>query len=371
MPLYMDQHILPGVKARDVAEAHRLDMMVQGEHGCQCMTYWVDEKRGNVFCLIEAPDMASVSAMHQQAHGLVPNKVIEVDEALVESFLGRIADPSEVSLNDNGLKVFEESSLRIILMVKLLDPLLVQYAQGETGIINWQQKLQQFREIITQQNGREVDYGGNFLVASFHSVKAAMSAASSIREKQNDSMVPGDDESIALQAGEPVSDNSKLFGEVTEILSRCCILNSAGRIVVAEKAADLLSKEKITDQKNQLFVLNAEEEKFISLLFESIDKNWHQAAFNMDSCCRLLAMSTSQLYRKTVKVCGLSPNNLLRSIRLQRSKGLLSNKIHNISQVSFEAGFSSPSYFSKCFKEQYGLLPQAYQQLTALALQSD
>lgn len=43
MPIYMDVHIVPGVTATDVAEAHRMDILVQKEHGCKCMTYWIDE----------------------------------------------------------------------------------------------------------------------------------------------------------------------------------------------------------------------------------------------------------------------------------------------------------------------------------------
>jgi hypothetical protein len=45
MPIYMDIHIVPGIKARDVAEAHRKDILLQEEHECKCMTYWIDEAR--------------------------------------------------------------------------------------------------------------------------------------------------------------------------------------------------------------------------------------------------------------------------------------------------------------------------------------
>jgi hypothetical protein len=79
MPIYMDVHIVPGVKARDVAEAHRKDLLHQEEHGCQCMTYWIDEQRESIFCLIEAPEKEAVEEMHRRAHGLIPNKIIEVN----------------------------------------------------------------------------------------------------------------------------------------------------------------------------------------------------------------------------------------------------------------------------------------------------
>ena len=76
MPIYMDVHIVPGVKARDVAEAHQKDLLHQTEYGCKAMTYWVDEKRETIFCLIDAPEKHAVEEMHRKAHGLIPNKII-------------------------------------------------------------------------------------------------------------------------------------------------------------------------------------------------------------------------------------------------------------------------------------------------------
>lgn len=360
MPLYMDQHILPGVKARDVAEAHRLDMMVQGEHGCQCMTYWVDEKRGNVFCLIEAPDKESVSAMHQKAHGLVPNKVIEVNEELVESFLGRIADPTAVTTEKNGLKVFEDSSLRVILMIKLVDPVFC-HPLGKT-MQDWTDHVNSFRKIIQQQQGREVDFGGNFLVASFTSINDALNTAMEIHPLLNQFDGMGEFASIALEAGEPVARSSELFGEVINKLLACCAISETGNLLVAVKASELLEKERAGLAKINLRLLQPDEEKFLLDIVSLVDQNFSNPDFDLDNCCRSLAVSTSQLYRRTISVCGMSPNQLVRKIRLEKSKSMLKNKLNNVSQVSFDAGFSSPSYFTKCFKKQYGLLPQAYQQ---------
>src|ERR1700709_2602539 len=116
MPIYMDVHIVPGVKAEGVAEAHHKDLAHQAENGCKCMTYWIDEQRESIFCLIEAPDKKAVEEMHSKAHGLIPNKVIEVDSSLVESFLGRIYDPSEAAITNDGLKVFSDPSFRILLV---------------------------------------------------------------------------------------------------------------------------------------------------------------------------------------------------------------------------------------------------------------
>jgi AraC-like DNA-binding protein len=73
-------------------------------------------------------------------------------------------------------------------------------------------------------------------------------------------------------------------------------------------------------------------------------------------------MSTSkpQLYRKSKATTGMSPNELLREYRLLQALDVLRNEDRNISQTTFDTGFSSPSYFTKCFQKRFGLQPLAY-----------
>lgn len=73
MPLFMDVHeALPdGATAKDVAQAHAADVKTQDQYGVKYMKYWVDEKDGKVFCLVEAPDAATAEKVHREAHGLV------------------------------------------------------------------------------------------------------------------------------------------------------------------------------------------------------------------------------------------------------------------------------------------------------------
>ncbi|MDH3711528.1 MAG: DUF4242 domain-containing protein, partial [Cyclobacteriaceae bacterium] len=107
MPIYMDRHILPGISAHEAAEAHRMDLVVQDEYGCRCMTYWVDEERGSAFCLIDAPSKEAVIKMHDRSHGLIPHQIIEMNSKAVMSFLGRIEDPEVTDLTDSS-HIFKE-----------------------------------------------------------------------------------------------------------------------------------------------------------------------------------------------------------------------------------------------------------------------
>jgi hypothetical protein len=80
MPLYMDVHSLDSVSADDVAGAHERDLEVQDAHGVKYHRYWVDEKAGKVFCLVEAPNAEAAATVHREAHGLVADEIYEVTE---------------------------------------------------------------------------------------------------------------------------------------------------------------------------------------------------------------------------------------------------------------------------------------------------
>ena len=78
--LFLDEHELgPGkVTAAAVAEAHQKDLSSQAQHGVHYQAYWVDEKQGKIYCLVEAPSPEAATAVHREAHGLVANHVREV-----------------------------------------------------------------------------------------------------------------------------------------------------------------------------------------------------------------------------------------------------------------------------------------------------
>jgi hypothetical protein len=81
MPTYMDVHTIGGgVAASDVAGAHQADLKTQAEYGVEYKRYWVDEKAGKIFCLVDAPDAETAARVHREAHGLVADEIYEVLE---------------------------------------------------------------------------------------------------------------------------------------------------------------------------------------------------------------------------------------------------------------------------------------------------
>ena len=81
MPLFMDVHTLEGgVALGDVAQAHMADLQELANHDVSYLRYWVDEGKGKIFCLVEAPSADAANSVHREAHGLVADEIYPVQE---------------------------------------------------------------------------------------------------------------------------------------------------------------------------------------------------------------------------------------------------------------------------------------------------
>jgi hypothetical protein len=81
MPMYLDIHKgVDGLTADAVVAAHQKDLKIQEKHGVKYLKYWFNEAEGTVFCLAEAPSKQAAEAVHREAHGLVADEIIEVQE---------------------------------------------------------------------------------------------------------------------------------------------------------------------------------------------------------------------------------------------------------------------------------------------------
>jgi AraC-like DNA-binding protein len=356
----MDVHNVPGIKARDVAEAHRKDILLQEEHGCNCMTYWIDEERENVFCLIEAPAAKAVEELHNRAHGFTPHKIIEVNTNIVQSFLGRIYDPEDATFTSEGLKIFNDSSFRILLVTQAIDPVLLQYACGKekaNEILNLHNDV--IRKNLSLYGGREVEHGGSGFIVSFTSAAKAVVCARAIQKE-----LSGADAAaglkIGIHASEPVATSDKLFGDAIQLARYMCSIARNCQVSITNAVRELVAKDFLSTPANDLVTLAPEDQSMLELLFGQLEKNWKEPEFDIVDYGKAMAMSKSQLYRKTIALTGLSPNTVLKEFRLEKAKAIMKKQRYKIAEITFDSGFTSPSYFTKCFKKKYGLLPMAY-----------
>ena len=103
--------------------------------------------------------------------------------------------------------------------------------------------------------------------------------------------------------------------------------------------------------------LEDRDKQFLKQLHAIIQKNLSDSEFGVEEIGKQIGLSRVQLYRKVKAMTGSSVVDLLRKARLAKAKRLLESRSMSVSEVAYDVGFSAPSYFTKCFKDEYGMLP--------------
>lgn len=363
MPIYMDRHDVSGeVTAEIVADLHQKDLKIQHKFNCKGLTYWFDDKRKTAFCLVEAPDKTAIKEMHDQAHGAVPHRIIEVDGAVVESFLGRIEDPEKSQKTE--LNIINDPAFRTIMVVGVKPFSLRETLDKKVNsfIIRHHRTV---IDTINVYNGRLVKQNPYHFLVSFDSVTNAVLCSLKIQgefEKgpvsENRSLIKLN---IGLSAGVPVDEKEGFF-ENTIKTAHSYFELVRGTVVLSSEVKELYESENLNTPitPGSVVALSQSEEKFLKDLVDFTEKEWNNTSLHTDDFSRYFGFSKSRLYRKLMAMTGKSPNTYLKDYRLCKALDLLNKKNMNISEVAFETGFNSPAYFSKCFQETFGILPSEY-----------
>jgi len=248
MPVYMDRHYVEGATRHAVADAHQKDLALQEKYEVKFLTYWFDEIRCTAFCLIEAPNRETIERAHNEAHGLVPNEVLEVDPAVVEAFLGRIKDPPAPPTKADGVSI--DAGFRAIMFTDLKDSTRMTLLYGDAKALHLMHVHNALiRNALNSSRGREVKHTGDGIMASFLSVSDAVECAIAIQKafaayNQEHGETPLYVR-IGLSAGEPIEEHGDLFGKSVQLAARLCSHAEPGRIVIDQIVLDQWSGKQL------------------------------------------------------------------------------------------------------------------------------
>ena len=120
-----------------------------------------------------------------------------------------------------------------------------------------------------------------------------------------------------------------------------------------EKQTENTSEKEETDDATEI----KKEPLFIVRFKDVVEARLSNSDITVDDLAEAMNLSRVQLYRKVKAISGSSPNELLRTARLNRAYQLLLTTDKNISEVAYDVGFTAPSYFTKCFKDEFGVSP--------------
>src|SRR6267154_6373209 len=119
----MDIHNLPeGTTPEDVAKAHAKDMEIQRKYGVEYHKYWVNETGNKVFCLAHAPNAEAAECVHREAHGMMAEKIIEVEPDVAEGFLGGVeTDAAGAVIFPGGVADARDPGIRTVLFTDVVN----------------------------------------------------------------------------------------------------------------------------------------------------------------------------------------------------------------------------------------------------------
>jgi class 3 adenylate cyclase len=241
----MDIHEVPGgVSAEDVAKAHAEDVKIEDKYGVHYHKYWVNEKAGKIFCLCHAPNAEAAIQVHRKAHGMVADKVIEIQPELAEGFLGGVEVNEAGAALAPGATDERDPGIRTILFTDIVESTtLTQTLGDEAAMALLDVHNTVVRGALANLGGREVKHTGDGIMASFVSAAAAVKCATQIQrdlakhgENQRDRAVKV---RIGAAAGEPVEQHHDLFGCTVQLAARLCGHAAPEQILVSNAIAEL------------------------------------------------------------------------------------------------------------------------------------
>ncbi|ATV37948.1 AraC family transcriptional regulator [Prevotella intermedia] len=112
-----------------------------------------------------------------------------------------------------------------------------------------------------------------------------------------------------------------------------------------------------TQQEPMEAVAQSAESQFVEKFRTIIQGNLGNSDLNVETISHEMGISRAQLYRKIKSITGISPNDIIREARMKRADRLLETTDKSVSEIAYEVGFSSPSYFTKCYREFFGRTP--------------
>jgi class 3 adenylate cyclase len=244
MPLFMDIHKnVEGVTSDDVVAAHNADVATQEAYGVKYLRWWFNDDVRSIYCLVEAPSADAAVQVHKEAHGLVADEIIPVEQGLADDLLGPDErgpavreDPPGTINTDNAFRtiVFTDLEGSTDMTQRLGDELALKLIRTHDDLIG---------KCLEQHGGNRVKHTGDGIMASFASVARAVESTIAMQNVLHEYSA-GMPEAplrarIGVAAGEPVSDQEDLFGAAVQLAARLRDRALPAQIIVAGVVRDL------------------------------------------------------------------------------------------------------------------------------------
>jgi class 3 adenylate cyclase len=242
----MDIHNLPeGTTAEDVAKAHANDMETQRKYGVEYTKYWLNEKAGKVFCLCHAPNAEAAECVHREAHGMMAEKLIEIQPELAEGFLSGVeTNAAGAAILPGGGADARDPGIRAVLFTDVVNSTTLTQSLGDEAalaLLGVHDTI--VRDALSVLGGREIKHTGDGIMASFVSPASAVKCAIQVQRELAKHAKANPDRPLKVRVGaavgEPVEQHNDLFGSTVQLASRLCAHAKPEQILVSTAIAEL------------------------------------------------------------------------------------------------------------------------------------
>lgn len=359
MPLFMDFHHIPGITVEMVKQAHMADLQVQDQLGVRYLQFWVNEEMGHVFCLIDGPDALSCEKVHQMAHGGIACNLQRVEQGMFNLFMGK------GSINENHLTLTNTGSIDIAKRTIMVVDIKGRNHQAPGLATALQDYKKDCLGLLNEWNGRHFEqHLDGIHIGIFNASGDALNCALQMREnfsrskKLSRGPMPDLEFRMALNHDQPLKEVGGFFEDALKTIKHYLFLVRPGEILLSSNLERVHGELVQKGRKIQgVHILSSNDEVFVDKLFAAIDSNIDKENFGIEQLAKEVAMSRAQLFRRIKSLSGRSPNKFVNRYRMHLALELLKMKKYNVCQVAQDLGYSNPSYFSKMFKKEFGILP--------------
>lgn len=366
MPLFMDYHKGHDISVDDVKKAHMADRAIQEKYGVNYRQFWVNEKEGTIFCLMEGPDTEACAAVHREAHGNMACNIIPVRQDMYDRMMG---EPLHV---DNGGLVVKndgnaDTGVRTLMILDIRGQTRASHPTDFSLLRLPTEARRIALRTIHKFKGRQIkSTDDDNLTAIFNSCLDAVRSALEIKKTFEEKMSSPNKEwalffKIALSAGQPVTDSKDMFNDAYKLAQIVCLTTNNSEIKTTSMVKIHAGQEIKKNHENNLLekveILSDSEEAFMSQLYKITNINIKNGCYSVEQLRRHIGMSRPQLYKNVNRLTGRSPNEFIQDMQLRRAFKLMTHENLQISEVASAVGFSNISHFVRCFQKSFGYKP--------------
>ena len=255
-----------------------------------------------------------------------------------------------------------------------------------TTAVKSDHRFEHINRFTTQYQGEIIRYDDKNFVAAFKGPAKAVRCSMELLEALQDlntsvkigvymregaqdgtDLINGKEDNIAQSILSQINPNQVLITQtVKHLLSGAGLDFTQHATIVDPMSSNICALYRVTNaskpnNQNESANLNSASpyDSFLENVLQTIDKHLDNDTFGVEMLSRETGVSERQLQRKIKATTNKSPNQLITSVRLRKAKEILMLQRYTVAEIAFQSGFSSPSYFSKCFKREFGIRPTA------------